>query len=231
MTTNNQTIPIRVALVEDDPKFRARVDKALAAAAPRVELTHVPFDGEGACLEIQRLRPDVVLMDIQLPQTSGIELVRRLAPSLPGTKFMMLTVMADYDRIYDAICAGALGYLLKREVEDSLLSAILNLHAGGSPMTNSIARKVLEALQKPKAPAPQMEGLTNREHEILVELAKGHTYKEVAAALGVEFDTVRTHVHNMYRKLQVRKRAEAVSKLNATASIPSSKLPAPPSDG
>ena len=157
-------------------------------------------------------RPDVVLMDINLPAMSGIEAVRRLKPSLPATQFVMLTVYQDADHIYSALEAGAMGYLLKQTPQEELLSALEDVHGGGSPMSSSIARKVVQSFSKAPPDLPRAQQLSRREQEVLNLLARGYFFKEVCERLNITLPTVKTYVRRIYEKLQVRSRTQAVAK-------------------
>lgn len=174
---------------------------------------------ESALVRLPAQRPQVVLMDINLPGLSGIECVRRLKPQLPDTQFVMLTVYEDADHIFDALAAGASGYLLKQTPRDELLTALKDVHAGGSPMTSNIARKVVQSFRKHQIGAPAGEELSRREHEVLDLLAHGFLYKEIADSLGICVPTVNTYIRRIYEKLHVHSRAQAVAKY---AHIPAS---------
>jgi DNA-binding NarL/FixJ family response regulator len=156
--------------------------------------------------------PEIVLMDIQLPGMSGIECVALLKEKCPQIQVMMVTVYDNNDRIFDALAAGANGYLLKRDVPDKLIESLEELLAGGSPMSGAIARKVVQHFRKSAPSEDKDHNLTPRETEILNHLVKGALYKEIAADLGLGYETVRTHVRNIYGKLHVRTRTEAVVK-------------------
>jgi DNA-binding NarL/FixJ family response regulator len=165
---------------------------------------------------------DVVLMDVRLPQASGIECVRQLKGMVPQTQIIMLTMYEDDQLVFESLRAGASGYLLKRTPHVEILAAIEDVHAGGSPMTSSIARKVVQmARQATAAVAPepmsspaqdQLTRLSPREREILRHLTKGYRYKEIAQALGINIETVRTHLRRIYEKLHVSSRTEAAVK-------------------
>ena len=159
-------------------------------------------------------KPSVVLMDINLPGLSGIEGVRRLKPLLPGTQFMMLTVYEDVDHVFDALAAGATGYLLKQTPRGELLASIKEVHAGGSPMTSNIARRVVQAFHREDPAAPESAKLSQREREVLELLARGYLYKEIMDALGVSRGTVNTYIRRIYEKLHVRSRSQAVAKFS-----------------
>jgi DNA-binding NarL/FixJ family response regulator len=151
-------------------------------------------------------------MDINLPGANGVYGVRMLKEMLPDTQFMMLTVYEDSDLIFSALKAGATGYLLKRAAPIALISAIKEVHGGGSPMTSQIARKIVQSFQQRPAENPKTEKLTLREAEVLDYLARGFLYKEIADALGISYTTVDTHIRHIYEKLHVTSRTQAVSK-------------------
>ena len=147
-----------------------------------------------------------------LPGASGIECVRKLKGLLPNTNIMMLTAFGDQEHVYQALMAGATGYLTKPESSSDLLAAIAELHRGESPMSAGIARKVVTAFRRFGPPPQDVDNLSSREREVLAALAKGALYKEVADELQIAYDTVRTHVQNIYKKLHARSRSEAVEK-------------------
>jgi len=205
------TLPIRVAIVEDDAPTRAILADWIVHA-PGFRLLGEWSDAESAVAGLPAQKPEVVLMDINLPAMSGIEAVRRLKPRLPATQFVMLTVYQDADHIYDALAAGATGYLLKQTPQAELLAALEEVHAGGSPMTSTIARKVIQAFDQSPVTGPPGENLSPREQEVLDLLARGYFFKEVAARLNLSIPTVKTYVRRMYEKLHVRSRSQAVAK-------------------
>ena len=174
--------------------------------------------GKSALSKLPRERPDVVLMDIHLPKMSGIECARALKAILPETQIIMLTVYEDSDALFKSLMAGANGYLVKRTPRPKLLEALREICAGGAPMSRSIARKVVDFFHQtsrlPAAPGqpPELQTLTPREQEILASLAKGHSYKEIAAELGISGDTTRKHMVRIYEKLHVHSRTEAILK-------------------
>jgi DNA-binding NarL/FixJ family response regulator len=151
-------------------------------------------------------------MDINLPGMSGVECVRQLKPLLPTTQFVMLTVYEDSDHIFNALTAGAAGYLLKQTPRAELVAAIEEVHRGGSPMTSNIARKVVQSFQQTGPSPREMENLSPREQEVLDLLARGFLYKEIAESLTLSVPTVNTYIRRIYEKLQVRSRAQAVAK-------------------
>jgi DNA-binding NarL/FixJ family response regulator len=158
-------------------------------------------------------QPDLILMDIGLPGMSGIEGIRRVKEVQPDCPILVLSVYDDDDHIFEALCAGACGYLIKKTPPARLIEAIREAHAGGSPMNSHIARKVVTFFQKHATPASESESaVTEREKEILASLAQGNSYKLVADALNISIDTVRFHIRNIYRKLHVHTQSEAVAK-------------------
>jgi DNA-binding NarL/FixJ family response regulator len=209
---------IAVSIVEDDAQAR-RILAGWIHRAPGFHLAGEWGDAESALDPLRDKKPQVVLMDINLPGISGVEAVRRLKPTLPTTQFVMLTVYEDADHIYNALAAGATGYLLKQTPREELLGALEEVHRGGSPMTSNIARKVVQSFrQTPPSAAPESEGLSPREQEVLDLLARGYLYKEIAERLNISVPTVNTYVRRMYEKLHVRSRAQAVAKYAHLAS-------------
>jgi DNA-binding NarL/FixJ family response regulator len=200
-----------VALVEDDAALRETLAEILAAA-PGWELVAAWPAAEPALVGLKERCPEVVLMDIQLPGISGIECVARLKEMHPDAQVLMVTVYDNNDRIFDALAAGASGYLLKRDAPARLIEALEDLVAGGSPMSGAIARKVVQHFQGSPPSKNEDHNLTPREKQILELLVKGGLYKEIAWELGIGVETVRTHLHNIYAKLHVRTRTEAVVK-------------------
>ncbi|MCW5550601.1 MAG: response regulator transcription factor [Verrucomicrobiae bacterium] len=202
---------IGVSIIEDDAPARAILAEWIRRAEGfRCVSEH--GTAESALVQVPTKRPAVVLMDINLPGMSGIECVRRLKPLLPETQFVMLTVYEDADHIFDALAAGASGYLLKQTPFNELLAALKEVHSGGSPMTSNIARKVVQSFQQFRPASTEDEELSPREHEVLNLLARGYLYKEIAEALGISVPTVNTYIRRIYEKLQVRSRAQAVAK-------------------
>jgi DNA-binding NarL/FixJ family response regulator len=200
-----------LAIIEDDPALRETLREILETA-PGWKIVAVCPTAEDALTEFRDSCPEVLLMDIQLPGLSGIECVAQLKQRHPQVLAMMLTVYDNNDRIFDALAAGASGYLLKRDVPTRLLECLDDLLAGGSPMSSAIARKVVQHFQKPAPARCEDANLTPREKQILDLLVKGGLYKEIAWDLGIGVETVRTHLHNIYAKLHVRTRTEAVVK-------------------
>lgn len=207
----NKSMAIAVSLVEDDPQAR-KILAGWISRAVGFSLAGQWGDAEHAIAELPHQKPNVVLMDINLPGVSGVEAVRQLKPRLPQTQFVMLTVYEDADHIYDALAAGATGYLLKETPREELLRALEDVHRGGSPMTSNIARKVVQSFRQPSISKVPEEELSPREQEVLELLARGYLYKEIAERLNISVPTVNTYVRRMYEKLQVRSRAQAVAK-------------------
>lgn len=206
---------IRVAIVEDIATLRAELCELISGTRELV-LCAVASTGEEALELIPRALPHVVLMDIGLPGMSGVECVRRLKELVPETEFMMLTIFEDHESVYASLQAGATGYLVKGLASERLLEMIRELRAGGSPMSSSIARRVVQRLIAPVTTAPPETLLSLREEEVLRMLASGQRYKEIAGSLGLSVHTVRTHIHRIYKKLQARTKAEAVQKFRAS---------------
>ncbi len=205
------SMAISVAIVEDDAPARKILASWIGRAAGFL-LVGEWGTAEAALDALPGLKPEVVLMDINLPRMSGVEAVRTLKPLLPQTQFVMLTVYEDADHIYNALAAGATGYLLKETPRQELLAAISDVHAGGSPMTSNIARKVVQSFRQPSANGNGAEQLSQREQEVLELLAGGYLYKEIAERLNIGMPTVNTYVRRMYEKLHVRSRGQAVAK-------------------
>lgn len=202
-------MPIKVAIVEDNEKIREGL-AALVNGSEGFVCTAAYETAEEALHYLPAHKPDVVLMDIQLPKMSGIECVARLKDHDANMQIMMLTVYEDDDKVYKSILAGATGYILKRTPPAELLGAIRELHEGGSPMSDQIARKIVQAFQQMGKSSKETENLSERELEILSYLAKGYQDKEIAEHFFLSVKTVRTHLRNIYQKLHVRSRTEAV---------------------
>ncbi|HEX4265648.1 MAG TPA: response regulator transcription factor [Verrucomicrobiae bacterium] len=204
-------MPINVSIVEDSDKFRETLARVLNRAEGFRCLSHYP-NAEDALKALPQDKPEVVLMDINLPGMNGVECVRQLKQLLPTVQVMMLTVYEDTENIFNALAAGASGYMLKRTPRDELLDAIREVHRGGSPMTTHIARKVVQSFQRAAPAASPTEMLSPREQEVLDCLAQGFLYKEIAEKLSISYETVHTYIRRIYEKLQVRTRTEAVAK-------------------
>jgi RNA polymerase sigma factor (sigma-70 family) len=202
---------ISVSIVEDNDKLRGTLARVLNRADGFRCVSHYA-NAEDALKDLPQVRPDVVLMDINLPGMNGVECVRQLKQLIPQTQVMMLTVYENTENIFNALTAGAGGYLLKRTPSKELLESIQEMHRGGSPMTMHIARKVVQSFQQTAATAQSTENLSPREQEVLDLLSHGFLYKEIADKMGVSYETVHTYVRRIYEKLQVRTRTEAVAK-------------------
>jgi DNA-binding NarL/FixJ family response regulator len=200
---------ISVSVVDDDAGLRDSIPEFLRSSRG-FRCMGVYDSAEKALAGIPTERPDVVLMDINMPGVDGIECTRRLKQVAPRTHILMLTVYEDADRIFKALAAGASGYLLKRVAPPKLLEAIREVHAGGSPMSGSIARKVVQFFQQGAPPKQESEALSAREKQVLECLAKGYAYKQIGDELGVSMDTTRTYIRRIYEKLHVHSRTEAV---------------------
>ncbi len=204
-------MPITVSIVEDNEQLRATLGRVLSRSEGFRCLSQYG-DAESALEGLPKDRPEVVLMDINLPGMNGVECVRRLKSQLPNIQVVMLTVYEDTENIFNALAAGAAGYLLKRTKSGELLEAIREVHRGGSPMTTHIARKVTQSFQRAGPSQQATENLSEREQEVLDCLSQGFLYKEIADKLGISYETVHTYIRRIYEKLQVRTRTEAVAK-------------------
>ena len=205
---------ISVCIVDDNRELRNALEEIISMSEG-YKCQATLGTPEEAMHQLPILKPDVVLMDINLGSTeSGIDVVRNLKPRIPGTNFMMCTVYEENEKIFEALSAGASGYILKKTDPAKMLDAIRELYAGGAPMSSQIARKVVAAFQKP-APGKedqQLDVLSSREREILEHLSRGLMYKEIAAELFLSPETVRKHVYHIYEKLHVNNRVAAVNK-------------------
>jgi DNA-binding NarL/FixJ family response regulator len=200
-----------IAIVEDNANIRRSL-KEWVDSAPGYRCICECGDAETALKEVPRLKPDVVLMDIHLPGETGIACTARLKILMPELQIIVVTVYRDRDLLFQALKAGACGYLLKRSTPEELLRAIAEVRSGGAPMTGEIARMVVETFQKPAIETPARSELSAREMEILDLVAKGLTNKEISPKLNISYDTVRAHLRRIYEKLHVRSRTEAVMK-------------------
>jgi DNA-binding NarL/FixJ family response regulator len=200
---------IQVAIVEDTTDIREGL-ALLIGLSEGFTCNHVFSNAEDALAALPAIQPDVVLTDIHLPGISGIDMVKILKPQIPHTQFLMCSVYEDDERIFQSLKNGATGYLVKNSTPAKILSAIEEISEGGSPMSSSIARKVISSFQITN-PGDQYD-LSEREKEILHFLSEGLMYKEVAHRLFISIDTVRTHVRKIYEKLEVHSRTEALNK-------------------
>jgi len=219
---------IKVAIVDDEPVVRSGLENLLKRS-PGFSCVGTYADGESAMSNLPQKPPDVLLMDIQLPGIDGISAIRTLRGQLPNTEIIMLTAMEDHDRIFASFTAGASGYLLKHTAPNKILEAIREVSGGGSPMSAPIARRLVKffgteriAPAAPNTPSvanvEANASLTTREREVLDLMAEGLLYKEAADRLGLSVDTIRAHLRNIYKKLRVRNRTEAILKLSDSRS-------------
>ncbi len=200
-----------VSLVEDDAEARELLSEWLNSTS-QFRCVSAHGDGLSAVEALPDIAPEIVLMDINLPGMDGIECVRRLKPDMPRTQFLMLTVYSDTKSIFQALAAGAIGYMLKRTSKDELLAALRLVQAGGSPISSGIARLVAQAFQTPAASAPDGEALSERERQVLDLLSHGHPEKQIADRLRISPHTVHTYIRRIYEKLHVHSHAQAVAK-------------------
>jgi DNA-binding NarL/FixJ family response regulator len=201
---------ITVSIVDDEKELRESI-KTFIDGSPGFRCVSAYHSAETALKHLPQDHPDVVLMDIHLTGMSGIECVERLKAMMPQMQVMMLTVYEDTDQIFKALSAGASGYMLKRSTPARLLEAIKELNEGGSPMSSSIARKVVASFQQSGQVRDEKTNLSPREHMVLEAMAKGLTYKQAADQFGISIGTIRTYVRRIYEKLHVQSRTEAVA--------------------
>jgi DNA-binding NarL/FixJ family response regulator len=204
----------RVAVVEDDSGLRNQLERILNAASG-ICCVGTFSSAEKALAGLVAVQPDVILMDINLPGMSGIECVARLRKDLPDAHVIMLTIYEDSERIFQALQAGADGYLVKTSPTKTLLQAIEDVYMGGSPMSSHIARKVVRQFRQPDPAPDETKSLSPRERETLELLAGGYVYKEIADKMGIGSETVRTYIKGVCKKLHVRNRIEAVARYAA----------------
>jgi DNA-binding NarL/FixJ family response regulator len=204
-------MPITVVIVEDLDEVREGLAQYLNTDSS-FSVVDTFKTAEQAIWELPKLQPDIVIMDINLPGLTGIECISQLRSKVGKTQFMMFTVYENDEKVFEALRAGASGYLLKNTSLAQLSDSIRELHSGGSPMSANIARKLVRLLQKQPAVAADLNNLTARENEILTLLSKGQLYKEIADELKISVSTVRQHIHNIYEKLHVQNRTEALNK-------------------
>jgi DNA-binding NarL/FixJ family response regulator len=205
-------MPISVAIVED----LQEVADGLAAFLredPEINLTSSFRTAEAAVIELPLLLPDIVIMDINLPGITGIECVKQVKQIAPSIQFMMFTVYENNDQVFEALKAGASGYLLKKTPPLQIIESVKELYNGGSPMSASIARKLVNVFQQDQTDSNEAAKLTHREKEVLELTAKGLLYKEIAHELGISFGTVRQHLYKVYEKLHVQNKTEAINKV------------------
>jgi DNA-binding NarL/FixJ family response regulator len=203
-------VQTRVAIVEDSTGICDELQHVLTRDQS-LTCVCVCRNAEAALRRIPEVAPDVIIMDIHLPDGSGIDCTSRLKRQLPDTQILMFTIYDDTELIVKALEAGASGYLLKDTPPNGIIAAIRDIRTQGAPLSRDVARKLIESFHRP-APAPSAEGLTPRENEILQLLGEGLLYKEIGDRLSIKLDTVGTHIKSIYRKLHVRTRTEAVMK-------------------
>ena len=209
----NETTLIKVCIVEDNHVIRSGL-KMIVNSSEELECVSDFANAEEAIVALTASPCEVVLMDIDLPGMNGIEAIERLKEVCPKTQFMMITVYEDDTMIFKSLLAGATGYLLKNSSVSQITQAVVDLHQGGSPMSPGIARKVLNAFKvSPTSHAPDYQDLTEREKEIVDSLALGFRYKEIADQFFISTATVRTHIQNIYQKLHVQSRTDALNKI------------------
>jgi DNA-binding NarL/FixJ family response regulator len=202
-----------ISIVEDLDEVRNELERIVNSCDDFVLISSYS-NAENCLKEIKELHPDIIIMDINLPRMDGIECIRQATTLAPATQFMVFTIFENSDKVFDAIEAGANGYLLKNTTPEKMVEALKELQDGGAPMSAHIARRVVASLQKKKDILNfEANVLTTREKEILDQLAKGFLYKEIAAKLGISTGTVRQHIHHIYEKLHVQNRTEAINKV------------------
>ena len=213
----SRLMDVSVAIIEDDAATRSILAKWINETSNFRCLGQFG-DVASALASLPALAPDVALVDINLPDLSGIECVRRLKPQLPQTQFVMVTVYGDGEHIFEALAAGASGYLLKRLTRETLLAALVEVHGGGSPMSSSIARKVVQFFRSARsASSTELESLSPRELDVLRLLAEGYVNKEIADRLSLSAPTVATYIRRIYEKLHVHSRAAAIGRFSTLA--------------
>lgn len=208
---NNMSISI--AIVEDERNYNNALKKVINYQSDMKVVAQF-FNGNDALKNLSDTSPDVVMMDIQLQDMLGIEIIEKLRKEMPDTQFIMCTSFEEDDKIFNSLKAGATGYLIKGESMDKILSSIRDVYNGGAPMSLSIARKVLNHFEKKSIEVKGFDELTEREKEILELLSEGLLYKEIADKKFISIDTVKKHVGNIYRKLHVNNKVEAINKFN-----------------
>jgi len=207
----NEDNKIRISLVEDNTGIRETL-KLLIDGTNGLICCCDYSNAEDAIINLPGKKPDIILMDINLPGKSGIQCIQELKPKMPNSNFVILTMYEDSEMVFEALKSGAVGYMLKRTSPDKLIEAIMEAHNGGSPMSMQIARMVVRSFSNSKEKLENEYSLTNREGEILRCLTKGMRYKEIAGELCISVETVRSHLRKIYEKLQVRSATEAVIK-------------------
>ena len=202
---------ISISIVEDINEVRKSLEKLLLDSTDFAWISSFS-NAEEAEKELPRNNPDIVIMDINLPGKSGIDCILSIKDKCPGTLFIMYTIFEDDQKVFEALEAGASGYLLKKTPKEKILESLKELYEGGSPMSTQIARKVIQAFQKSKTITEEEKTLTKKEKEVLELLSKGFLYKEIADKLSISPYTVKQHIHRIYGKLHVTNKAEAINK-------------------
>jgi DNA-binding NarL/FixJ family response regulator len=202
---------ITLAIVEDLDEVREGL-RQFISLSPDFKVLDTYKTAEEAVLDIPLKKPDIAIMDISLPGMNGIECIREIKNKVPQTQFMMFTVYENDEKVFEALKAGASGYLLKNTGLVQMIEALKELYGGGSPMSANIARKLVKVFHDQEKNSPVVEVLSNRENEILQLLAKGLLYKEISDQLHISTNTVRQHIHKIYEKLHVQNRTEAINK-------------------
>lgn len=203
---------ISLAIVDDLPEVREGL-KQFISLNPEFNVLNTFSSAEEALHELPKLNPDIVIMDISLPGMNGIDCIRLVKDKSPGTQFMMFTVYENDEKVFEALKAGASGYLLKNTGLVQMIEALKELHNGGSPMSANIARKLVTLFREKEKDVPEVALLTKREYELLQLLSKGLLYKEISTQLNITMNTVKQHIHNIYEKLHVQNRTEALNKV------------------
>ena len=203
---------ITICIVEDLEEVRNGMT-SLLTLDERFEVLASFHDAEKATKELPAWQPDIVIMDINLPGMNGIECIKKVKSLCPNSQFIMFTIYEDDEKVFEALAAGASGYLLKKTPFNKIAESLIELYSGGSPMSTQIARKVINRLRN-KETTGNIEILSGRENEVLQQLAKGLLYKEIAGKLSITTGTVRQHIHNIYEKLHVQNRTEAINMMN-----------------
>jgi RNA polymerase sigma factor (sigma-70 family) len=201
---------IKVCIVEDLKDIREGLTLHLNQDE-RFEVVASYSDAEKASRELPAWQPDIIIMDINLPGMNGIDCIKTVKPLCPQSQFIMFTIYEDDEKVFEALSAGASGYLLKKTPLSRFNELLLELHEGGSPMSTQIARKVINRMRTHESKAT-IDELSKRENEVLQLLSRGMLYKEIAAQLGVSISTVKQHIHNIYEKMHVQNRTEAINK-------------------